>query len=156
ALDVVPVRVAEEDVATDRPVAGAGQLAPELADAGAAIEDQQLASGGAHLDAGRIAAIAHRGPAGRRDGAPGAPEADLHAPTLLPTVDPARGAKLLEDPAIGGALVAHQLLRAEPERDLGRGGVGRVRGVDQVPADLERPIAANSARRGVHRVGGAH
>ncbi len=57
---------------------GRHQVRAELADAGAAVTDE---AGGVRpdLDTGRVAAVALRGPPGRRDGAAHSPELDVEA-----------------------------------------------------------------------------
>ena len=72
ALDVVPVRVADQEVRVDR----AGELVAELADARSAVDDDQLTVVGADLDAGGVAAVAQRVTAGGRAGASRPPELD--------------------------------------------------------------------------------
>ena len=79
ALDVVPMRVGQQQAS-----ASSGWLSnsaascwPKQAHAGAGIENDDLAVR-AHLDAGRIAAIAHRGRPRRRNRA-------AHAPELQPS-----------------------------------------------------------------------
>ena len=74
ALDVVGVRVRQEQVEPERPLVREGQ--PKLARAGAAVEDEQRAVVGRDLDARRVTAVAQGLGAGRRDGAARAPEAD--------------------------------------------------------------------------------
>ena len=49
-----------------------------------------------------------------------------------------------------------ELIVREPERDLARGRLRRVRAVDEVVRHREREVAADRARRGVLRVRGAH
>src|SRR5580698_16165 len=59
-LDVVPVRVREEDVPTDRlPVRAVDQRATELANARAGVQDDQEAIRRAYFEARRVPAIAH-------------------------------------------------------------------------------------------------
>src|SRR5262249_27094484 len=84
ALDVVPVQVRDEEVEIDRGVPVLRELNTELAQAGAGVEHEQRVAGRAYLDARRVAAVAHRLQAGRRDRAARAPEADPHP---LPPVD---------------------------------------------------------------------
>src|SRR5207302_4476484 len=74
ALDVDPVGVADQEVGADRP----RQLVAELADARAAVDDDQLAGRGADLDAGGVPAVAQGVAAGRRAGASRPPELHPH------------------------------------------------------------------------------
>ena len=78
ALDVVPVRVADEDVAAPRAVRLGPQRLPEAMRAGTAIEQQQHAAACAHLDARGVAAIADRARPRLGDRAARAPEAYAH------------------------------------------------------------------------------
>src|SRR3989441_848568 len=76
ALDVVPVRVAEEDARPDgRP---SRERVTERARAGPAIEDEDVSRPGSHLDARGVAPEANRPGARRGKGAAGAPEPHLH------------------------------------------------------------------------------
>ena len=74
ALDVVPVRVADQEVGVD----WALEHVAELADAGPAVDDDQVVVAGPDLDAGGVAAEAKGVAAGGRPGAPGTPELDPH------------------------------------------------------------------------------
>jgi len=77
AVDVVPVAVRDEDVRVDRHAGR--QLLRQREDAAARIKDDQAVVVGAHLDAGRVAAIARRARAGGGDGAAHAPEREFHS-----------------------------------------------------------------------------
>src|SRR5438034_739670 len=76
ALDVVPVRVAEEDARPDGHPSR--ERVTERARAGPAIEDEDVSRPGSHLDARGVAAEANRPGARRWKGAAGAPEPHLH------------------------------------------------------------------------------
>jgi len=78
ALDVVPVRVADEEVESHRLRHRPHEVQAEPARAGAAVEDDDGPVGGAHLGARRVAAVDGRRASGRGDGASGAPEANVH------------------------------------------------------------------------------
>ncbi len=78
ALDVVPVRVADEEVPVD-PATGPHELLAQLVDAGPAVEHEQRAGVGAHRHARRVAAVADRRRARLGDRAPSSPERDLHS-----------------------------------------------------------------------------
>ena len=56
-----------------------------------------------------------------------------------------------EHPQVGVALVVEQLGRVEPQRELGGGGLGAVRRMDDVLRGLEREVAADRARRSLVR-----
>ena len=79
ALDVVPVGVADEEVQAHGPRHRLGEMQPELARAGAAVEDDDRAVGGTHLDAGGVAAVAGGPRPGRGDRAASAPETHVHS-----------------------------------------------------------------------------
>lgn len=64
ALQVVPVKVAEEEV----DVCAGGQAKPELTDAGAGVQDEEVVAR-ADFNAGRVAAVAEAVAGGRGDGA---------------------------------------------------------------------------------------
>ena len=84
ALDVVPVGVADEQMAATRAAGSAISAWPSSWIAGAAVEHEQRAGVGAHLDARGVAAVADRGGPGLGDRTPRAPEGDFHsAPTLV-------------------------------------------------------------------------
>jgi len=74
ALDVVGVRVRQEEVEPERSLVREGET--QLAGAGAAVEDEQRAVVGRDLDAGRVATVPQRLGACRRDRAARPPEAD--------------------------------------------------------------------------------
>src|SRR4029450_8825261 len=78
ALNVIPMGVPDEEMPMQRAGVGRHQGAPEPVGAGAAIEDHEGASRGAHFHTRGIAAIAQRGRPGLRDGSTGAPEANAH------------------------------------------------------------------------------
>ena len=80
ALDVVGVRVRQEQVEPERSLVGEGE--PKLAGAGAAIEDEQRAVVGRDLDARRVTPVAECLGAGRRDRTARAPEADADLSVL--------------------------------------------------------------------------
>src|SRR5687768_15950049 len=76
-LDVVPVRVCQEDVALDRRAVGALDERPaQLPQAGSGIEDDEPPFRRPDFDAGRVAAIAHGLRSGARDRSTSAPELD--------------------------------------------------------------------------------
>ena len=58
-----------------------------------------------------------------------------------------------EHPAVDVALVVEQLGVVEPQRELGRGGVRSVRGMDDVLGRLQREVTADRARGGLVRTG---
>jgi hypothetical protein len=78
ALDVVPVRVADQHMTVNRPLARAEQVLAQLVDAGAAVDHQQGAGIGFDADAGGIAAVAHRARTGFGQRAAGSPETYFH------------------------------------------------------------------------------
>ncbi len=78
ALDVVPVRVADEEVEPDGMGQRPGEVQAELTRARAAVEDDHGAVGGPDLDAGRVAAVHGRLRTGRGDGPTCSPEAYMH------------------------------------------------------------------------------
>src|SRR5439155_20630228 len=69
---------ADEEMERDGLGHGPGGWQPELASAGAAVEDDHRPVGGPDLDAGRIPAIARRLRPGCGDRSTRAPEAQLH------------------------------------------------------------------------------
>src|SRR5262245_63740806 len=74
-LDVVHVKMGQEQVDTaDR----GRERATERTDAGARVQDDHGAVVTAHLDAGRVAAVARRVRSGRRERSAHAPQRDLH------------------------------------------------------------------------------
>ena len=78
ALDVIPVRVTDEEVDGERPATEvAHQRQPERPQAGAGVEDEHVTAR-AHLDARRVSAIARRVGTRRGGGPARAPERDLH------------------------------------------------------------------------------
>ena len=85
---------------------------------------------------------------------PGSP-AGRRVPSRPDRGGPARRPSVLrrEHPAVDLAGVVEQLVRPEPERDLGGGGLGAVRRVDEVLRGLEREVAADRARRRLVRPG---
>ena len=89
ALDVVPVKMRDEDVRVDGLAAefGAQRLA-QIAEAGAAIEHVDAAVD-PHLDAGGVAPVTHVLGLRRRGRAPHTPELDVHAPPAAPSPRPA-------------------------------------------------------------------
>src|SRR5207302_4884375 len=80
ALDVVQVKVAEQDVDIG---AGGGQVRRQLANAGARVEDQLRAVGGRDVHARGVASIAHRLRTGAGERA--ARAADLQSHQLTPS-----------------------------------------------------------------------
>src|SRR5204863_386077 len=79
ALDVIPVKMREQEIHRERPVVAAvHQRGAELAEARARIEDEKRSRAVAHLDARGVAAVADGQRPRRRDGPARAPEADLH------------------------------------------------------------------------------
>ena len=73
---MVAVRVGDEQVRLDGLLLRQRQA--ERTGPSPAIEDQERVVVGPHLHAGRVAAVAERGGAGRRDRATGAPETNTH------------------------------------------------------------------------------
>src|SRR5882762_6331071 len=78
-LDMVPVRVRQQDLRLHGAVLALHQLASQRADPGARVEDDQLApslaaAGALHGDARRIAAVARGVSSGGGDGAPRPPK----------------------------------------------------------------------------------
>src|SRR5581483_7003810 len=84
ALDVVPVRVAHEQVRGAAALAERAlhHLLAELADAGAGVDDDVLPVGGAHLDARGVAAVTVGVGPWNRIGPTDSPEAYLHGAAL--------------------------------------------------------------------------
>src|SRR5262249_43066041 len=78
ALDVVPVRVADEQVQVDRRLQRLREMQAQLAGAGAAIEHDDGAVRRADLRAGRVAAEARGAFPGRGDRPTSPPEPDVH------------------------------------------------------------------------------
>jgi diguanylate cyclase (GGDEF)-like protein len=77
-LDVIPVRVSQENVRVDGFLASGHQVGGEGPRAGAAIENQQVAVGGGQFDAGGVAAEAIRAWPGAGDRASCPPETYSH------------------------------------------------------------------------------
>src|SRR5256886_519934 len=78
-LDMVPVRVRQQDLRLYRAVLTLHQLASQSPDAGSGVEDNQLArtltpAGAFHSDARRVAAVARGVGSGGGDGAPRPPK----------------------------------------------------------------------------------
>ena len=90
-LDVVPVGVADEDVAAPRATGFCQQRLAQRVGTGAAIEQDQHATATAHLDAGRVAAVAQGLRPRLRNRPSRAPEADFHG---IPPVAKGHGAAL--------------------------------------------------------------
>src|SRR5688500_1996157 len=86
ALDVIPMRVAEEEVGSDGQALVPQQAHRQRSDSRTGIEDDKsglairtgLDGGRLERDAGGIAAVANGIRAGRWDGAPHAPKPDAH------------------------------------------------------------------------------
>ena len=77
-LDVIPVRVSNEQVAAQRVLAGGQQRLPEAMGAGTAIQDDERSVRGSHLYAGGVSPVAQRRWAGFGHGPPSTPEPDVH------------------------------------------------------------------------------
>jgi len=75
-VDVVPVRVGDEQVGVDARSLRRRERIGERLDAGPGVEHEEPAVGEGHAGAGGVAAVAHRIPAGDRQRAAHAPEAD--------------------------------------------------------------------------------
>ena len=84
ALDVVPVRVPDEEMQLERLLLGLHEMQTELANAGAAIEDDERPARRPDFDAGSIAAVFRGKGPGRSDRATGSPETYFHATPLSP------------------------------------------------------------------------
>src|ERR1700731_1725523 len=82
ALDVIPVRMSEEDVRANGSLALGHQLGGQPVRAGAAVKNQKVAVGSGQLDAGRIAAEVIRAGPGGGDRPPRSPEPYSHEPRL--------------------------------------------------------------------------
>ena len=84
ALDVIPVRVGQQDVGRD-PGSGAGhQLVAQRAQPAAGVEDHQSSVRTRYADAGGVPAIARGRGSGSRDGTAGAPELQLIGHARVP------------------------------------------------------------------------
>src|SRR5262249_17061384 len=76
ALDVIPVRVGNEQVAAQRVLAGGQQRLPETMGAGAAIQDDERSVRDSHLYAGGVPPVAQRRRTRFGHGPPSTPEPD--------------------------------------------------------------------------------
>ncbi len=135
ALDVVPVRMADEDMTPARPVRLREQRLAEAVRAGAAIEQDQRAARAAHLDARGVAAVAEGVGPGLRDRAAGAPETDAH-PDL-----PVR----IRQPNRSGHATVARFRRARSTQRNGaasaRRGLARVADGQHLSVDRKRSLA---------------
>ena len=78
SLDMIPVRVTEQDAATQRSSGLSQHRSAKVMRASAAIDDHQGAFWGGHLNAGGVATITNCVSPGSGKRAPGSPELDLH------------------------------------------------------------------------------
>src|SRR5438552_3668837 len=80
SLNVIPMRVGEENIARDAVSIGArDQRASELPHARAGVEDDEPPRRRAHLDARRISSVAHGVRPGGRNRAAGAPKTQMQS-----------------------------------------------------------------------------
>src|SRR5450631_570302 len=78
ALNVIPVRMSEENIRVDGLLASGHQIGGQRVSAGTAVENQKVAVGSGQFDAGGIAPEAVRVRPGGGDRAPRSPEAHSH------------------------------------------------------------------------------
>src|ERR1700686_4193212 len=78
ALNVIPVRMPEENIRVDGLLASGHQIGGQRVSARTAVENQKFAVGSGQLDAGGIAPEAVRARPGGSDRAPRSPEAHSH------------------------------------------------------------------------------
>ena len=84
-LDVVPVRVTDQQVTVDRrPTCRLDQMPAEVVRSRTAVDHDQRSAAGAHLDTGSVAAVAQGGRPRLRDRTAGPPERHLHVVRLIP------------------------------------------------------------------------
>jgi hypothetical protein len=74
ALEMVEVKVGEEEVDSPRPFAD--ELETERADAGSGVEDEDRSVAEANLEAGRVSSVAQRPGTRRRERSAAAPDPD--------------------------------------------------------------------------------
>src|SRR5690606_27709397 len=96
ALNMIPVSVCDEDVGADRQLFQQGLR--QRKDTGTGIKDEQFARIAAHLDAGRVAAVARGMRTGRGNRATYAPETNHHAATFLRIILPRPGQNCMPRP----------------------------------------------------------
>ena len=77
-VDVIPMRMRDEDAALDALLAARQEMIAEPLDARAGVEDEELSVGKPEADAGRVTAVLVRVPTRTGEGATHAPELESH------------------------------------------------------------------------------
>jgi hypothetical protein len=163
ALNVVPVRVADEDMSTQRSGSPREERFAEGVGAGPAVEHDEGAIPGHDFHAGGVAPVAHRRGSRLRDRATRAPEANTHGVSVLSPRDPLgsrnppagdargrwRGPRQVEDPDPACHEASHRLPGGRQQCPAGhsmpepavsvRSGATNGKVVVEIPRVAERP-----------------
>ena len=105
-VDMIPVRMRDEDMRVEPALARRQDMVRQLLDAGTGVENEETALGQFECHARGIAAVAERPLAGHRQGAPDAPVGQRHLVRRQPLdlVDEAVLVDRLDDVAVGAEL----------------------------------------------------